>query len=508
MPSERELFEQRVAKREQLLRTADAYPARVQRTHTAAQAVTAYLEGGEVDEQVAVTVVGRVTAQRTMGKAAFLDLRDQTGRIQLHFRRDRLEDFDGLALVDLGDFLEVSGTLFRTRTGEVTVAVAGWRVITKALRPLPDKFHGLTDTEARYRQRYLDLIANERSREVAFTRSRVVSSVRRFFLDRGFLEVETPVLQDHAGGAAARPFLTHHNALDRDLALRISLELHLKRLLVGGFEKVFEIGRVFRNEGISYRHNPEFTLLESYEAYADYEDVARMVEDLLATVALEVLGTTDLEHGEQQISLKPPFARTTYHRALLEHTGIDFRQHPTVEGLTEVARARGVHPEAGASWGTVLDELMSEYVEPKLVQPTFVFDYPTEISPLAKRKVDDPSVVERFELFALGYEIANAYSELNDPVDQRERMLEQASKKAGGDEEAEVADEDFLVAIEHGMPPAGGLGIGIDRVVQLMVGEHSLREVILFPTMRERPSDRPREDGEGGSESDVGEPVA
>jgi len=490
MPSERELFEQRIGKREQLLQGADPYPARVERTHTSAQAVQAFLDGGEVDEEVPVTVVGRVTAQRVMGKAAFLDLRDQSGRIQLHFRRDRLEDFERISLVDLGDFLEASGTLFRTRTGEVTVAVSAWRVITKALRPLPDRFHGLTDVETRYRQRYLDLLANERSREVAFTRSRVVSAIRRFFLDRDFLEVETPVLQDNAGGAAARPFITHHNALDRDLALRISLELHLKRLLVGGFEKVFEIGRVFRNEGISYRHNPEFTLLESYEAYADYEDVARMVEDLLAAVALEVLGTTEIQHGEEQISLQPPFARTTYHKALLDHTGIDFYRYRNVEALTEVARERGVHPEAGASWGTVLDALMSEFVEPKLVQPTFIFDYPTEISPLAKRKVDDPSVVERFELFALGYEIANAYSELNDPVDQRERMEEQASKKDEGDDEAELADEDFLVAIEHGMPPAGGLGIGVDRVVQLMTNEHSLREVILFPTMRERQSDR------------------
>ena len=490
MPSERELFEQRVAKREQLLQGADPYPARVRRTHTSAQAVQAFLDGGEVDEATEVSVVGRVTAQRVMGKAAFLDLRDQAGRIQLHFRRDRLEDFERIGLVDLGDFLEATGTLFRTRTGEVTVAVSAWRVITKALRPLPDRFHGLTDVETRYRQRYLDLLANERSREVAFTRSRVVSAIRRFFLDRDFLEVETPVLQDNAGGAAARPFMTHHNALDRDLALRISLELHLKRLLVGGFEKVFEIGRVFRNEGISYRHNPEFTLLESYEAYADYEDVARMVEDLLAAVALEVLGTTEITHGETQISLQPPFARTTYHRALLDHTGIDFYRYRSVEALTEVAAERGVRAEPGASWGTVLDALMSEFVEPKLLQPTFIFDYPTEISPLAKRKVDDPSVVERFELFALGYEIANAYSELNDPVDQRERMQEQASKKDEGDDEAELADEDFLVAIEHGMPPAGGLGIGIDRMVQLMTNEHSLREVILFPTMRERQSER------------------
>lgn len=490
MPSERELFEQRLAKRERLLALGDAYPARVSRTHTSAEALQAFLDAGEVDEQVAVTVIGRVTAQRIMGKAAFLDLRDQPGRIQLHFRRDRIEDFDRLDLVDLGDFLEATGTLFRTRTGEVTVAVTSWRVVTKALRPIPDKFHGLHDIESRYRQRYLDLIANERSREIAFARSRIVSAIRRFFLDRGFLEVETPVLQDSAGGAAARPFTTHHNALDRDLYLRIALELYLKRLLVGGFEKVFEIGRVFRNEGISTRHNPEFTLLESYEAYADYEDVARMVEELLGFVARELHGATSLTHGDQVISLEPPFARTTYHRALLDHTGIDLYQYRSVETLTAIAHERGVHPEPGASWGTVLDALMSEFVEPRLVQPTFIFDYPTELSPLAKRKVDDPSVVERFELFALGYELANAYSELNDPVDQRERMEEQAHKQTKGDNEVEVADEDFLVAIEHGMPPAGGLGIGIDRVVQLMIGEHSLREVILFPTMRERQADR------------------
>ena len=504
MPSERELFEQRLAKRERLLAQGDVYPARVTRTHTTAQAAQAFLDGGEVDEQVAVTVIGRVTAQRVMGKAAFLDIRDQSGRIQLHFRRDHLEDFEKLDLVDLGDFIEVSGKLFRTRTGEVTVAVAAWRVVTKALRPLPDKFHGLSDIEARYRQRYLDLIANERSREIAFQRSRVVSAIRRFFLDRGFLEVETPVLQDNAGGAAARPFLTHHNALDRDLFLRIALELYLKRLLVGGFEKVFEIGRVFRNEGISYRHNPEFTLLESYEAYADYNDVARMVEELLAFVAREVHGSATLTHGDHTIVLEPPFARTTYRQALLDHTGIDLNEYRDTERLATLAHERGVRTEPGASWGTVLDALMSEFVEPKLIQPTFIFDYPTELSPLAKRKVDDPQVVERFELFALGYELANAYSELNDPVDQRDRMAEQAAKQTGGDEEAEVADEDFLVAIEHGMPPAGGLGIGIDRVVQLITGEHSLREVILFPTMRERQTAR-RDEEEEPSEDAPGD---
>ncbi|MEX2446460.1 MAG: lysine--tRNA ligase, partial [Dehalococcoidia bacterium] len=449
MPSEQELIAQRLEKRERLLAKATAYPARVRRTHTAAQAVEALDEAGDAAEEtvIAVTVVGRLTAQRVMGRAAFLDLRDASGRIQLHFRRDALDDFADLDLVDIGDFLEVDGTLFRTRTGEATVAVTSWRVIVKATRPLPEKWHGLTDMETRYRQRYLDLVANERSREVALQRTQIVSGIRRFFLDRDFIEVETPVLQDQAGGAAARPFVTHHNALDRDLFLRISLELHLKRLLVGGFEKVFEIGRVFRNEGVSYRHNPEFTLLESYEAYADYQDVARMVEELLATLAVSLHGSTEFTHGEHTVSLATPFARTTYREALIEHAGIDLRAHPTREALAAVAAERHVDVAPGASWATVLDALMSEFVEPKLVQPTFVFDYPTALSPLAKKREDDPETVERFELFALGYEIANAYSELNDPVDQRHRMEEQAAKRAAGDEEAEVMDLDFLTAL-------------------------------------------------------------
>jgi len=496
MPSEAELIAQRIDKRARLLARIDPYPARVRRTHTAAAAAAAFVAAGEPaaesGQAIVVSVVGRVTAQRVMGRAAFLDLTDASGRIQLHFRRDVQGDaFELLALVDIGDFLEVAGTLFRTRTGELTVAAGEWRVITKALRPLPEKWHGIVDVETRTRQRYLDLIANERARELAHQRVAIVAAVRRFFIERGFMEVETPVLQEQAGGAAARPFVTHHNALDRDLFLRISLELHLKRLLVGGFEKVFEIGRVFRNEGVDARHNPEFTLLESYEAYADYEDVARMVEELLGFVAQEVNGTLALAHdGAGTIDLAGPFARTTYRGALREHAGIDYRDYPTVEALRALAEERGLPVAAGASWATILDGFMSTFVEPKLVQPTFVFDYPTAISPLAKRKVDDGGAAERFELFVRGYEIANAYSELNDPVDQRVRMEEQARKAAAGDEDAELMDEDFLVALEHGMPPAGGLGIGIDRLVQLLTGEHSLREVVLFPALRERSAGR------------------
>jgi lysyl-tRNA synthetase class 2 len=491
MPTEEELFAQRLAKREHLLREGDPYPAVVHRTHTAAAAVAAF-EAAELDGQVGeaaleVAVTGRVTALRNMGKTAFLDLRDGTGRIQLQARLDTLGPaFDLLSTLDLGDFLEASGRLFRTRTNEVTVGVEAWRIITKALRPLPEKWRGVTDTEIRYRQRYLDLIANARAREIARSRADVVAAIRRFFQERGFIEVETPVLQQHAGGAAARPFITHHNALDRDLFLRISLELHLKRLLIGGFDRVFELGRVFRNEGIDRRHNPEFTLLESYEAYTDYQGVASMVEDLIKSVALEVAGTLQLPFGDQVIDLGARWRRTTYRQLLLDETGIDYAAYPDAASLRAVALDHGVHVDERASWGKVLDEVMSTLVEPKLVQPTFIFDYPAEFSPLAKRKPDDAAVAERFELFAIGYELANAYSEQNDPVEQRARMLEQASKQAGGDDEAEVADEDFLHALEYGMPPAGGLGIGVERLVMLVTGEPSIREVILFPAMRER----------------------
>lgn len=488
MPTEEELFAQRLDKRARLRAAGDPYPARLERTHEARAAVTEFeaAEQAGAEPDILVSVAGRVTAQRVMGKVAFLDVRDGSGRIQLQLRQDSLgEAFSGLSLLDIGDFVQATGRLFRTRTGEVTVGVESWAVVTKALRPLPEKWHGITDTETRYRQRYLDLIANERSREIARQRAQVIASTRRFFMDRGFMEVDTPVLQEHAGGAAARPFITHHNALGRDLFLRISLELHLKRLLIGGFDKVFELGRVFRNEGVDRRHNPEFTLLESYEAYADYHDVARMVEDLFRFVAREVAGTLQIQFGEHVIDLEAPWRRMTYREALLEHTGIDYTRHRDLADLRAIARDRGVEVAEGASWGTVVDALMSEFVEPKLIQPTFLLDYPAELSPLAKRKADDPDVAERFELFMIGFEMANAYSEQNDPVEQRDRMRDQAQKAAEGDDEAEIADEDFLTALEYGMPPAGGLGIGVERLVMLMTGEPSIREVILFPAMRD-----------------------
>ena len=497
MPSEEELIAQRLEKRTRLRALGDPYPARTGRTHTTAEAVAALeaseAAGSERTEAV-FTVAGRITAQRIMGRAAFLDVRDGSGRIQLHIRNDAVsaEAFEQLGLLDLGDFIEATGPLFRTRTGEGTVAVTSYAVLVKAVRPPPEKWHGVHDVEIRYRQRHLDLMANERSREIARASANVVAAVRRFFHERDFIEVETPVLQEQAGGAAARPFVTHHNALDRDLFLRISLELHLKRLLIGGFDKVFEVGRVFRNEGVSTRHNPEFTLLESYEAYADYHDVARMVEALLRYVAIEVAGTLQLAHGEHVIDLEPPFAWTTYRQALLDHAGIDLNDIRSSGAPHRIARERGVQIDEHASWGTAVDALMSAFVEPHLIQPTFVFDYPTDLSPLAKRKPDDPEVVERFELFVLGRELANAYSELNDPVEQRERMTWQAEKAARGDDETEIADEDFLEALEYGMPPAGGLGIGMERLMMLVTGEHSIREVILFPAMRERTNTPPQ----------------
>lgn len=489
MPSEQELIALRRQKREQLLTHGDAYPARTRRSHTVAQAI-ALFERNECDgleeTRRAITIAGRITAIRDMGRAAFVDIRDGSGVIQLHLRRNALEEkFELLTLLDLGDFVEARGPLFRTRHGEITVGVRDWRVLVKALRPPPEKWHGLVDVETRYRQRELDLMANERSREIARARSEVLAAVRRFFHKRGFMEVDTPVLQEQAGGAAARPFYTHHSALDRELALRISLELHLKRLLVGGFDKVFELGRVFRNEGISHRHNPEFTLLESYEAYADYEDVATMVEKLFRYVIQEVTGKQSITHGEQLLDLGAPWKRTTYREALLEHTGIDYLSHPEAAQVRKLARDRGIEVTDDASWGTALDAIMSSLVEPHLIQPTFVFDYPAALSPLAKRKPEDPNLAERFELFVLGYEQANAYSEQNDPVEQRQRLHEQAVKAAAGDEEAELADEDFVRALEYGMPPAGGLGIGIERLIMLVTGEHSIREVVLFPTMRE-----------------------
>jgi lysyl-tRNA synthetase class 2 len=464
----------------------DPYPPRFRRTHSAQQALE--LLGGERERAEPVSVAGRVTAVRGMGKASFLDLRDGSGRIQAYLKQENLGAgrYALLKEIDLGDFLGVEGTLFRTKTGEPTVDARELTLLAKALRPPPEKWHGLHDVEVRYRQRYLDLMANPEVRQIFVTRSRVIAAVRRYLDSRGYLEVETPVLQPSAGGAAARPFVTHHNALDRDFYLRIALELYLKRLVAGGFDRVYEIGRIFRNEGVSTKYNPEFTMLELYEAYADYNGIMDLVEDMVSTVALEVIETTKAAYGDTTIDFGPPWPRIPLRDAIRDSSGVDFEQYPDAETLRRAAAESGVRVEEWWGRGKTIDELLTHHVEPTLIQPTFLIDYPIELSPLAKRKPGAPHVAERFEFFIAGRECGNAYTELNDPLDQRERLLAQAQLKAAGDEEAELADEDFLVALEYGMPPTGGLGIGMDRLIMAMTGSSSIREVILFPALRER----------------------
>ncbi len=492
MPTrEEEIYLQRVAKVQRLRdRGIDPYPPRFQRSHEASAAIAAFeaWEAASGGESLRVTVGGRVTALRRMGKAAFLDLRDGSGRIQVAARLDRLgeQGFETLRDIDLGDIAGARGPLFRTKSGEVTVDAEELTMLSKALQTPPEKWHGLTDVEQRYRQRYRDLIANQETRELFALRSRAVSAVRRFLDRRGFIEVETPVLTDHWGGAAARPFITHHNTLDRDLYLRVATELYLKRLIVGGFDKVYEIGRIFRNEGLSTKHNPEFTMLESYEAYADYNAVMAMVEEMVAYAAVEATGSVRVKCGDAEIDFTPPWRRFTLREALIEYAGLDPEQYREIETLKIRMMEMGLQPEAGASWGKLIDQILKAQVEPKQFEPTFIVDYPVEHSPLAKRKGDDPRYVERFEPFAGGLKFGNAYTELNDPQEQRERFVEQARLRAAGDEEAELLDEDFLIALEHGMPPTGGLGIGIDRLVMVLSGRRSIREVILFPTLRER----------------------
>jgi lysyl-tRNA synthetase, class II len=434
--------------------------------------------GGETD--VRVRVAGRVAARRGQGKAAFLDLVDRSGRIQLLGRLNVLgeEQFGRLTHLDLGDLVGADGTIIRSRAGELTVALDGVTLLAKSLRPPPEKHHGLTDVETRFRRRELDLIANEEARELFLSRARAVSEVRRFLDAEGFVEVETPVLQPIYGGAAARPFTTHHNALDRTLYLRIATELYLKRLIVGGLERVYEIGKDFRNEGLSPKHNPEFTMLEWYEAYADYEDVAARCERLVHHVA-SALGQGD--------RFKPPWRRETLAGAIESRTGVDVLASRDLGALQAAMRERGLEvPEHEQTWARMVDHLLSRYVEPELVEPTFLLDYPVELSPFAKRHRERDDLVERFEAFAGGMEIANAFTELNDPDDQRARFEELQRAAAAGDEEAQPYDEAYVEALEHGMPPTGGIGIGIDRLVMLLTGRRTIREVVLFPAMRDQ----------------------
>jgi lysyl-tRNA synthetase, class II len=484
------LFEQRKEKLARLrAKGIDPYPITFHPSHTCAEAVAAFeaAEQAGQEQGPVVTVAGRIMLLRPQGKLTFLHVRDGSGRIQAMLRQNELgeEQYGILKDLDLGDFLGVTGPLIRTRTGEITVQAQELTVLTKALQPPPEKWHGLTDVEVRYRRRYLDLIANDEVRRLFRIRSNAVSCIRRFMDGRGFIEVETPVLLGQAGGAAARPFVTHYNALDEERYMRIATELHLKRLIVGGLDKVYEVGRIFRNEGISTKHNPEFTMMESYEAYADYRDVADMVEQLVSTICTEVLGGHRIPHKGGEIDFTPPWPRRTMRDLLIEHAGLDFEEFRTPDMLREELRRRKIDAPANASWGKLLDEAWSELVEPKLIQPVFVLDYPIEISPLAKGKPDNPRLVERFEAFAGGFEIANAYSELNDPIEQRRRFEAQLKSRAThNDDETELMDEDFLLAIEHGMPPTGGLGIGIDRLLMVLTDQASIREVILFPQLR------------------------
>ena len=464
-------------------RGVDPYPHTYRPSHTTAAARETLDSEGERSRRI--SIAGRVMAKRKMGKLAFLDLRDGAGRLQASLRRDLLGD-DAYAIlkdIGIGDFVGVEGEIFVTKTGEATVEVSAVTILSKSLRPLPEKWHGLVDVETRYRQRYLDLISNEDVRRTFALRSRIVSSTRRFLEAEGYIEVETPVLQSKAGGALARPFVTHHNALDEDLYLRIALELSLKKLIVGGIDRVYELSRVFRNEGVSVRHNPEFTLMECYCAYADYEDMMVLTENLFAAVARDVLGTSEVEFRGNMVQLAPPWRRVPLRDAVIEASGIDFEDYPDAETLHERMLQEGLHIEGTPNRGRLIDELISATVEPTLVQPTFLLDYPSEMSPFPKRKRGNDRLVERFEAFICGLEFANAFTELNDPVDQLERLENQLRSRVG-DEDVQVADDDFIEAMEYGMPPTGGLGIGIDRLVMLLTNQDSIRDVILFPQLR------------------------
>ncbi|MBT9173224.1 MAG: Lysine--tRNA ligase [Syntrophomonadaceae bacterium] len=480
--------EQELVRREKIMKLlslgVNPYGEKYAVTHHAAEIISRFdaLEGR------LIALSGRLMTIRSHGKASFANLQDESGQVQIYLRQDEVgeESYGIFELLDIGDLLGVSGEVFRTRRGEVTVSVKKWSLLAKALRPLPEKWHGLTNVDLRYRQRYLDLIVNPEVRKVFILRSKIVQGIRDYLNNRGFLEVETPVMHTLAGGASARPFATYHNALDMGLYLRIATELHLKRLIVGGLEKVYEMGRIFRNEGISTKHNPEFTSVEIYQANADYEDMMVLTEELVSSVAFSVCGSMQLDCQGQTLDLTPPWPRLTMLEAVKKFAGIDFREIGTAAEAVPAARQKGLTVKDGTPRGEVINEIFEEFVEPHLFQPIFILDYPVEVSPLAKRRGDDPAMTYRFEAFLGGSEVANAFTELTDPIDQRLRFEQQLSRRAAGDEEAHMMDEDFLQALEYGMPPTGGLGIGVDRLVMMLTDSSSIRDVILFPTMRPR----------------------
>lgn len=468
----------------------DPFGGRFERTALSNELHKAYdeLTKEEIAEkEITVTVGGRIMTKRGKGKVGFAHLQDRKGQIQIYVRKDAVseDDYAIFEAADLGDFIGATGTLMKTNTGEVTVKPTSITQLSKALRPLPDKYHGLTNVEQRYRQRYLDLISNRDSFERFVKRSHIVSEVRHYLDDLDYLEVETPTLHNIPGGAAARPFTTHHNALDIELYMRIALELHLKRLVVGGMERVYEIGRVFRNEGVDTTHNPEFTMLEVYTAYTDYWDVMDLAEGLMRSVAQKVLGTGIVTYNGQEIDLETPWKRIHMVDMIKEYTGVDFWQEMTDEEARQLAKEHGVEIEPHSQYGHVVNEFFETFIEDKIVQPTFVYGHPVEVSPLAKKNKKDARFTDRFEIFIYGHEYGNAFTELNDPIDQRERFEQQDAEREQGNDEAHQVDEDFLEALEYGLPPTGGLGIGIDRLVMLLTDAQSIRDVLLFPTMKE-----------------------
>ncbi|MED0702420.1 lysine--tRNA ligase [Aeribacillus composti] len=469
----------------------DPFGKKFERSHQAIELKEQYGEftKEELEEKnIFVSIAGRIMTKRGKGKAGFAHIQDLSGQIQIYVRKDSVgeDQYEIFDMADLGDLIGVKGTVFKTKVGELSVKATEFVLLTKALRPLPDKYHGLKDIEQRYRQRYLDLIMNPDSKNTFITRSKIIQSMRRYLDSHGYLEVETPMMHSIAGGAAARPFITHHNALDMPLYMRIAIELHLKRLIVGGLEKVYEIGRVFRNEGVSTRHNPEFIMLELYEAYADFHDIMELTENMIAHIAQEVLGTTTIQYDEYQVDLKPKWKRLHMVDAIKEYTNVDFWNVTSTEEARALAKEHGVEINENMQYGHIVNEFFEQKVEDKLIQPTFIYGHPVEISPLAKKNEADPRFTDRFELFIVGREHANAFTELNDPIDQRERFEAQLKEREQGNDEAHMMDEDFIEALEYGMPPTGGLGIGIDRLVMLLTNSPSIRDVILFPQMRNK----------------------
>ncbi|PGP20832.1 lysine--tRNA ligase [Bacillus cereus] len=490
-----ELNDQLIVRREKLhnLREQgiDPFGKRFERTNSTTDLVSLYGEFSkeELEEkEIAVSIAGRIMTKRGKGKAGFAHVQDLHGQVQIYVRKDAVGDdeYELFKTADLGDLVGIEGKVFKTNVGELSVKAIGFTLLTKSLRPLPDKYHGLKDVEQRYRQRYLDLITSMESRETFVTRSKIIREMRRYLDDNGYLEVETPMMHAIAGGASARPFTTHHNALDMELYMRIAIELHLKRLIVGGLEKVYEIGRVFRNEGVSTRHNPEFTMIELYEAYADYKDIMKLTEDMVAHIAKKVLGTTTIQYGDYEINLEPEWTRLHMVDAIKQYSGADFWNPMSIEEARELAKEHNVEIKDTMEVGHIINEFFEQKVEDKLIQPTFIYGHPVEISPLAKKNDEDPRFTDRFELFIVAREHANAFTELNDPIDQKERFEAQLKEREQGNDEAHMMDDDYIEALEYGMPPTGGLGIGIDRLVMLLTNAPSIRDVLLFPAMRHK----------------------